>query len=88
MTPEDLDLFARNLSDLYDQHCNWAKNSAPLNTWNAHVRYVLLPRYRQEFNEPCEGMSLDDLELVAQALMRHYAKHVAEVETQHKGMKP
>lgn len=78
MRTQDLKDFAINTGKFYDQHCAMAREGASARVWTLHVRVVVLPAYRKEFDEPYEGMSKIDIDLVAIELRGYYLQHLRE----------
>ena len=78
MIPRVLYNYAINTGKLYEQHCTMARNAANPTVWELHVKVNVLPAFKKENDEPYEGLSRADVELVATALASYYRTHVAE----------
>lgn len=78
MRVQALVLYATNEGLLYPRHLELAREGAGLEVWVSHVRRAVLPAYRHQFNEPYEGLSLEDMANVAAELKAYYANHIEE----------
>jgi hypothetical protein len=78
MTPKVLFDYAVNTGKFYDQHVNMAREGANLKLWALHLRVNVLPLYRKQMHEPYEGMSIADIDAVADRLIDYYTTHISE----------
>lgn len=72
--------YAISTGSLYRQHCDMAREDASPRVWELHVRVNVLTEYRRAHHEPYEGMSRDELALVAKELANYYSRHIAEMD--------
>jgi hypothetical protein len=78
MTPKVLFDYAVNTGKFYEQHVTMAREGATHRLWALHTRVNILPLYRKEHREPYEGMSIIELDAVADQLIDHYTTHISE----------
>jgi hypothetical protein len=79
ISPEGMFTFAVNSGELYPYYVKWAKERRSVDDWSYHVKTCLIHKYRTEFNEPFEGMSLEDISITGKLLKDYYEKHIQEV---------
>jgi hypothetical protein len=80
MTPKVLYDYATNTGHFYQRHLRYARDNAPQREWVRYVRADLLPYYRRENHEPFEGMSVTEIEVVANELKFYYGNHIQEMD--------
>jgi hypothetical protein len=78
MIPRVLFNYAINTGKLYEQHCTMAREGASLRVWQLHVTVNVLPAFKKENDEPYEGLSRAEVEMVGGELRAYYVQHMEE----------
>jgi hypothetical protein len=81
MNANQIVLYATNEGRLYETHKDLAKKTVLPAQWRIHIKKLVLPMYRQEFQEPHEGMSREEIQEAAEMLADYYAEHLKECES-------
>lgn len=76
LTTNDIVLYAENTGQLYATHRSMARNRAPVQIWEKHVRETVLPRYRQEIEHATA--SIATIKAAATEMHDNYARRLKE----------